>query len=124
VPVKPVSSYDLTAKAGEASAAIRGRIERAAAVQAERYRGHSFSRNGQIPPGLIEKYCLLDDGTLSLLSQAVDKLSLSSRAFHSILKIARTIADLEGEERIGRDALLEAIQHRRYGEENAFWGYA
>jgi magnesium chelatase family protein len=59
----------------------------------------------------------------SLLSQAVDKLSLSSRAFHSILKIARTIADLNGEEKIGKEAVLEAVQHRRYGEENGFWGY-
>jgi len=50
----------------------------------------------------------------------VDKLSLSSRAFHSILKIARTIAALEGEEKIGKETLLEAVQHRRLGEENAF----
>jgi magnesium chelatase family protein len=124
VPVKPVSAYELTSTAAEPSAAVRGRIEQVAAVQAKRYRGLSFSRNGQLPAGLIEKYCPLDGETLSLLSQAVDKLSLSSRAFHSILKIARTIADLNGEEKIGKEAVLEAVQHRRFGEENAFWGYS
>ncbi|MBN2352420.1 MAG: YifB family Mg chelatase-like AAA ATPase [Spirochaetales bacterium] len=123
VPVKPVRAYDLTGSRTESSDEVRERIERVAAVQAERYRGLSFSRNGQLPAGLIEKYCPLDGETLSLLSRAVEKLSLSSRAFHSILKIARTIADLEGEEKIGKEALLEAVQHRRYGEENAFWGY-
>jgi len=52
----------------------------------------------------------------------VDKLSLSSRAFHSILKIARTIAALEGEEKIGKETLLEAVQHRRFGRRTRFRG--
>jgi magnesium chelatase family protein len=123
VPVKPVGSWELTGQPGEGSAAVRARVERAREIQEARYGGLPFTRNGQIPAGLMETFCALDGSLQSLLSSAVEKLSLSSRAFHSVLKIARTIADIEGADRIGREHLLEAVQHRRYGEENAFWGY-
>jgi magnesium chelatase family protein len=123
VPVKPVAFRELTGGRTASSRELRARVERARQAQAERYRGLPFTCNGEIPPGMIEQFCRLDDSLLSLLSRAVEKLSLSSRAFHSVLKIARTIADLEGEERIGKEHVLEAVQHRRYGEENSFWGY-
>jgi magnesium chelatase family protein len=124
IPVKPVSALELTTDHNESSETIRTRIGRIVVRQEARFHGYPFSRNGQIPPGLIEKFCPLDDPELSLLSTALDKLSLSSRAFHSIVKIARTIADIEGSEKIAKEHVLEAIQHRRFGEENMFWSYA
>jgi magnesium chelatase family protein len=123
VPVKPLGPVELTGAPTESSTSMRGRIERARQIQELRYRGRRFSCNGEIPAGLVEEFCVLDDSLLPLLTQAVEKLALSSRAFHSVLKIARTIADIEGREKIEREHLLEAVQHRRYGEENSFWGY-
>ncbi len=121
VPVKPVSSLQIGGMEKETSAQIKTRVERAIAVQRTRFKGCTFSRNAHIPPGRIDRFCSLTAENISLLSKAVDKLGLSSRAYHSILKIARTIADIEGADSIGKEHLLEAVQHRRYGEEDYFW---
>ncbi|RPJ05843.1 MAG: ATP-binding protein, partial [Spirochaetaceae bacterium] len=121
VPVKPVSSAQMTGEAGEPSSEIKKRILAASSIQENRYRGFHFSRNGRIPPGLMERFCYLRETEKHLLHEAVDKLMLSSRAIHSIMRIARTIADLGGDPEIGKIHLLEAIGHRRYGEQNLFW---
>jgi magnesium chelatase family protein len=123
VPVKPVSSLQIGGTEKETSAQIKARVERVIAVQRSRFSGRAFSRNAHIPPGLMDRFCGLTAENASLLSKAVDKLGLSSRAYHSILKTARTIADIEGADSIGREHLLEAVQHRRYGEEDTFWSY-
>ncbi|MBN1524357.1 MAG: YifB family Mg chelatase-like AAA ATPase [Spirochaetales bacterium] len=121
VPVKPVTAAQITGEKGESSSDIRKRINAAAAIQCKRYKNYNFSKNGQIPAGLIEEFCQIDAPQQTLLHNAVDKLRLSSRALHSILKTARTIADLAESGRIEKEHLLEAVGHRRYGEENLFW---
>lgn len=72
---------------------------------------------------MIMEFCRLDHVSNHALAGAVEKLSLSSRACHSILRIARTIADLAGEQDIGKEHILEAVQHRRFGEDDSFWNY-
>jgi magnesium chelatase family protein len=123
IPVKPVTSYQLAGKEKQTSAQIKTQVAQAVERQNERFSQYSFSRNSQIPPGLIDDFCSLDRKTSSLLAKAIDKLSLSSRAYHSILKTARTIADFEGADSIRKQHILEAVQHRRYGEEDTFWSY-
>jgi magnesium chelatase family protein len=108
---------------GESSAAIAARVAVAIDVQRVRYQAHQFSRNAHIPVGLIERFCALDASSRSELRKAAESLSFSSRAFHSILKVARTIADLAVSERISKDHLQEAIQHRRYCEGDVYWNY-
>jgi magnesium chelatase family protein len=104
-----------------ASADARLRVREAIALQKKRFAGLGFSSNGRIPPGLIEKFCPLDAECLHMLEESADTLGVSSRAFHSILRMARTIADLAGAERIAASHLQEAIQHRRYGDGDFFW---
>ncbi len=94
---------------GEASDTIRGRVEQA--------RARMMARQGKENAGLttrgIDKYCKLDEAGEILLKQAIGRLGLSARGYHRILKVARTIADLAAEERIGLTYIAEAIQYRR-----------
>ena len=124
VPLKPVPAADMEAGAGESSAELAARVGRAVEMQRRRYAGFPFSRNGRLPPGLVERYCSPGPQNAALLAQAMGQLDLSSRAYHAILKVARTIADLEESGAIGRDHLLEAIQHRRYGDADIYWSYS
>jgi magnesium chelatase family protein len=100
------------------------RVREAIAVQKKRFAGLGFCSNGRIPPGLIEKFCALDAECLHMLEKSADTLGVSSRAFHSILRMARTIADLAGADRISALHLEEAILHRRYGDGDFFWARA
>jgi len=122
LPVRPAKPEDYRRPPGEGSAVIRRRVGEAARVQRERYRNETFRRNGRIPPGKLGQYCLLGDRERDCLEKGVKKLGLSSRAVDSVLKVARTVADLEGCETIGRYHLLEALQYRRFGEEDICWG--
>jgi magnesium chelatase family protein len=124
VPLKPVPAEQMAEGDGESSAALAGLVAEAVGRQRRRYEGLGFSRNGRLPPGLVERYCCPGPVGAALLARAMSQLDLSSRAYHSILKVARTIADLAGEEMVGRDHLLEAIQHRRYGDADIFWSYS
>ncbi|MBN1797836.1 MAG: YifB family Mg chelatase-like AAA ATPase [Spirochaetales bacterium] len=123
IPVKPVTSYQIAGREKETSMHIKTRVQHAVAQQRKRFSHYNFSRNSQIPPGLIDNFCNLDKHSASLLAKAIEKLSLSSRAYHSILKVARTIADFEDSVNICKEHVLEAVQHRRYGEEDTFWSY-
>ncbi len=114
VPVTPMKIEGIISNEGESSKVIAMRVKDAVNIQEERYKNYGFSRNSRIKAGLIEKFCKLDTTSIRLLVKALSKLSLSSRAHHSILKIARTIADLAGSDRIREEHLLEAIQHRRF----------
>jgi magnesium chelatase family protein len=109
----PVPSLE-TAKA-------RGRVREAIARQKARHAGLGFWENSRIPAGLVERFCGLDGECRETLKKASESLCISSRAFHSILRMARTIADLAGVERIAAEHLAEAIQHRRYGDGDFFW---
>ena len=123
IPLKNVSAAEMLGREGEPSAIIRERVTRAVEFQQERYRGYPFSRNSRIPPGYFSKFCPLDTRCSGTLARAVEKLSLSSRGYHSIVKIARTIADLARSETIRKDHIMEALQHRRYGDGDIFWNY-
>jgi magnesium chelatase family protein len=95
----------------ESSAAVRARVLDARAVQATRQAGAAAS-NAEMTPAQIREHCALDAAGRRLLHGAVDRLGLSARAHHRILKVARTLADLEGEPRITSRHLAEAIQYR------------
>jgi magnesium chelatase family protein len=101
----------------ESSAAIARRVQQAVEIQRLRFEGTGVRRNARMPPGLIDKYCTLGGEAAGVLNRAAEKLGLSGRAFHGILRAARTIADLEGSGSIRSVHLLEAVQHRRLGDD-------
>ncbi|MGF7144784.1 magnesium chelatase family protein [Anaerotaenia torta] len=104
----------------EASAQIRRRVAGARRIQLERYHGEKIYFNSQLTPGLIKKYCKLEAREQSLLEEAFVKMNLSARAYHRILKVARTAADLEGSERITARHISEAICYRSI--DRKYWG--
>lgn len=81
-------------------------------IQQRRYKDSNIYFNSMLSASLIGKYCKLDDTCASMMQSAFDKLDLSARAYHRILKVARTIADLEGKKHIEEKHLAEAIQYR------------
>jgi magnesium chelatase family protein len=97
---------------GESSAAIRGRVIRARERQRERLRGEGIFSNAQMPPRLIRKYCGIDGECERLLEGAMTRQGLSARAYDRILKVSRTIADLEGSEEIRPAYIAEAVGYR------------
>jgi magnesium chelatase family protein len=97
---------------GERSAALRGRVERAREIQRRRFAGTALSCNAGLGPTEVREVCRLDETGRSLVRAAMQQLQMSARAFHRILKLARTIADLAGSERIETAHLAEAIQYR------------
>jgi len=124
VPVLPTPPHVLLGPSGEGACSIRSRIEEALQRQRSRWRregGGSAPPNARLLPGQIERLCALDAAAVKVFQVAVQRLDLSSRACHSILKLARTIADLAGKERIQEEELLEAVQHRRFGDGEEIW---
>ena len=108
IEVPPVNYRKLAAdRAGEPSERIRERVQRASARQRER-----FFSNARMDVRHVRKYCRLDGDGQMLLRQAMDSLGLSARAYNKILKIARTIADLEGKDDIRAYHVSEAINYR------------
>ena len=97
---------------GERSEAIRVRVEQAREVQRERFAGMPLSCNAGMGPTEVRTICQLDETGRGLVRAAMQQLQMSARAFHRILKLARTIADLAGRERIETAHLAEAIQYR------------
>ncbi|MEG1559746.1 MAG: YifB family Mg chelatase-like AAA ATPase [Clostridia bacterium] len=99
-------------KRGESSAEIRLRVNKARALQRDRYKNEALFFNAQLNGKFLEKYCPLNESAESLLRTAYNRLNLSARAFSRIKKVARTIADLAGEEVISASHIAEAIQYR------------
>ena len=97
---------------GESSEAVRNRAEAARQIQRERFKGTNLTCNADMTPVEVREFCKTEPGVQSLLRAAMKQLSLSARAFHHILKLARTIADLAGSETIAPSYLAEAIQYR------------
>ena len=116
VEVPPVEYEKLVDEAeAEDSEAVRKRVEEAREVQAERF-VHSAGRfNSEMGAAEVWKICNLDNAARSLLQTATNQLNLSARAFHRIVKVSRTIADLDGSETIGVSHLAEALQYRSRG---------
>lgn len=102
-------------------ARIRQRIQKAVKVQRERHAGLGFVWNSRMSGPAMERFCELDTASRLLLLKEAEHLHLSSRAFHSLVRISRTIADLEGEERIRQDHVAVAVEHRRYGDGDFYW---
>ena len=96
----------------EDSSETRLRVERARHIQEERFRDSGFLCNAEMGPAEVWKACPLDDSARGLLQAATQRLSLSARAFHRILKVSRTIADLDGAKDIGVAHLAETLQYR------------
>jgi magnesium chelatase family protein len=116
VEVPPVEYEKLIGEeTGEDSSQVRQRVEAVREVQRQRFEESGFLRNSEMGPAEVWKYCQLDDGARGLLQSATRQLNLSARAFHRILKVSRTIADLSGDELIGIGSLAEALQYRSRG---------
>ena len=96
----------------EPSAAIRARVARARAVQSARFARSKIFCNAKMSSRLLRTHCRTDDDSRRLLESAIEKLGLSARAYNRVLKIARTIADLEGAADIAANHISEAIQYR------------
>ena len=102
-----------SAAAGEPSAAIRARVEQARAIQADRFRTcRGIHTNSHMTPRLIKKHCELDAEGAAFLEHQMGELNFSARAHDRILKVARTLADLKGLDRIDADSVLEAVNYR------------
>ncbi len=97
---------------GESSAQIRERVERARARQRARFAGTTLQCNGDMGPGEVRKSCEIEDAGRNLLRAAMQQMQMSARAYHRILKLARTIADLADCEKIETAHIAEAIQYR------------
>ncbi|MFN4148887.1 MAG: ATP-binding protein, partial [Rhodocyclaceae bacterium] len=110
IEVPAVGEKELTSRgAGEPSAAVRARVVTAR----ERQLARQGKANALLTPNEIERHCTTDDAASALIKQAMARLDLSARAYHRILKVARSIADLAGEEIIRAPHVAEAIQYRR-----------
>ena len=113
IEVPSVKYRDLTGKsAGESSAEIKERVDRARRMQEGRFNSQHIRFNARMSDKQIKIHCIIDDDSQKLIEMAIDKLGLSARAYTKILKIARTIADLEEEETIRSSHIAEAIQYR------------
>ncbi len=112
IEVPALKEDELTASAsGESSEQVRVRVEKARVLQIER----QGKANDLLGSKEIDQYCTPDEVGLSLLKQAISRLNLSARAYHRILKVARSIADLADEQTIKSPHIAEAIQYRRFG---------
>lgn len=121
IEVKPVEYKKLNSNLKvEKSEDIKRRVNLARKIQEERYKGLNIYSNSQLTPSMIEKYCELNPQCKNILESAFKKLGLSARAYGRILKVARTIADLDNKENIEAKHLAEAISYRsldkKYGD--------
>lgn len=119
IEVTPVPFEKLTeTQKAESSVAIRQRVTHARAIQTVRFENFdSIHYNAQMSSKLIREFCILDDDSLHLLKTAMERLNLSARAYDRILKVARTIADLETAITIQSHHVAEAIQYRSLDRE-------
>ena len=113
VEVPPVEFDQLTSKTdSECSADIRARVNAARAIQVKRFAGTDITCNARIPGGQLQQWCPLTDAAQALLKNAFDRMGLSARAYDRLVKVARTIADLDRAECIDTQHVAEAIQYR------------
>ena len=118
VEVTPVPFSELSnTKKEEPSESIRERVMKARDVQLERYKGNGIYSNAQMSSKQLKEICVIDTVGQMLLKKAMEKLNLSARAYDRILKVSRTIADIEGSENIKPEFLAEAIQYRSLDRE-------
>ena len=104
----------------EQSESIKSRVDKARELQLDRYRDSGIYSNAKMSDHLLKKYCKISQESESMLRVAFDKLNLSARAYSRILKVARTIADLDGSPDIKDEHIIEAISYRSL--DNKYWG--
>ena len=102
----------------ETSNQIRKRVTQARLIQLNRYKNESIFFNSALTPKLIERYCKIDNESKKILELAFNKLGLSARAYSRILKVARTIADLDKKKNIEKKHVIEAISYRSLDRKN------
>ena len=113
IEVNQIKYHQLESKGKtETSQEIRNRVNQARKIQIERYKEYHIFSNSKLTPKLIEKFCNLNTKSKQIVEAAFDKLGLSARAYNRILKVVRTIADLDGSKEIQEKHLAEAIQYR------------
>lgn len=113
IEVPSVRYRDLTAKSsGESSGALKERIGRARSMQKKRFEDQNVQFNARMSDKQIKVYCTIDEDSQKLIEMAIEKLGLSARAYTKVLKVARTIADIDEEEKIQSSHVAEAIQYR------------
>jgi magnesium chelatase family protein len=121
VEASPLTFDELTTNCkNESSEAIRERVVRCHRVQQERYRDEAFFHNSRIPGSKMRQYCALGETEEAFMEKVYKKEQLTGRSFHKILRVARTIADLDGAEAIGLSHLKEAVCYRSISER--YWG--
>lgn len=111
VPMQKLASLE----SGEPSISIRQRVEAAREIQQTRFallRKQNVLVNGDMGPSEVQKFCTLDKEGLAMIRMAVERMGLSARAYHRVLKLSRAIADLAGEESVHIQHLAEALQYR------------
>lgn len=122
VEVPPIDYESLkTTGKEETSADIRARVNRARAIQTRRYQSDGITCNARLTPAMLERYCVLTPEAEQTLKKVFDSMGLSGRAYDRILKVARTVADLAGEEKISASHILQAVQFRSL--DRKYWGY-
>lgn len=113
IEVQPIDYDRLSGKEkGESSKSIRERVNRARAVQNKRFEGTDISCNAKMSPRATREYCILSEDAEKMLKNSFEAMGLSARAYDKILRIARTVADLDGSELIELPHIAEAIQYR------------
>ena len=121
VEVTPVSREEISSTTpAESSASIRERVIKAREIQAERFRGTGIHTNTMMSSSMLARFCPLSAEARRLLDMAMERLQLSARAYDRIIKVARTIADLEGEKDISPRHISEAISYRTLDRDS--WG--
>ncbi len=121
IPLEPVTPEVLFSSKGESSREVRHRVLEGVAFQQERLYGSGIHWNSDIPPAQLDTFCLLTEEAKRALSLGMSQLSLSSRAAHGIIRVARTISDLAQDEIIHKSAICESIEFRRYGDGDYYW---
>ncbi len=121
IEVPPVQFESLNSSVKEeTSKQIRERVNKARAIQTERYKGTGITCNARLTPSLLRKYCVLTKDAAALLQASFDNLGMSARAYDRLLKVARTVADLEGRRDIEASHIAQAIQFRSL--DRKYWG--
>ncbi len=119
ISVSNVTYDDLASKSlSEPSSCVRERVNNARQIQLKRFEGSGIFSNSKMSGEMLKKYCVLDTESEKIIKDAFSKLNLSARAYTRILKVARTIADLAGEENISVNHVREALQYRSLDREN------
>ena len=123
IPVNDVPPAELLGSSGERPDDYVLAVLDARRRQQQRYRGRRWRLNARLPPREVERYCVLGEAPLRQLERGMRHAQLSSRALHSAIKLSRTIADLDGCDRITAAHVNEALQYRRYGDVDIYWHY-